>query len=400
MDKRGTRIGRVLSILGILVIVLVGIFAEDSWAQVPTIVSITPADKFYNAPVNAVVTVQFSISMDTTTGWIGLRDEYDNDIAGDFWYRKTVYDNDTLTFRPNQSLRPATHYRVDGIAWSAGGIGINGYNKGFRFSFITKPSSADTTPPTVQTVYPYNGMTGVSTTTKIYCVFSEAMNPSSINSTNITLAGPGISSPSDYTVNYGFENGPVVIRKNNPLAASSTYSVTITTNVKDLRGNWLKEQYQWSFTTGSSDTTAPAVTQTIPANGATEVSPYSYIYAVFSEEMDTDTFNTANISFYDNTGGSGVSIYILEKGEDYVTIIPSYGIQLQNGHNYTLTLGTGVKDLAGNGLSTPYSRSFTVADVGVDSAPILYEGIARDNQIGERWSDGSSRLEALDRCCG
>lgn len=374
MDKMGTKIGRVLSILGVLVIVLVGIFAEDSRAQVPTIVSTTPAANSYNALINTNIKIQFSTSMDTTSFFIGLRDEYGNDIEGSSWWVKTSVTNDTLGFTPSKALRPATHYKVEGSARSAGGIGINGYDKNFQFNFITKPSSADVIPPTIQTVYPYNGMTGASTTTNIYCKFSEAMNPSTINSTNITLVGTGIGGSSDYTINYDFEEGWIKIKKNTPFTASSTYTVTITTNVKDLRGNWLKEQYQWSFTTGSSDTTAPTVTQTIPANGATEVSPYSYIYAVFSEEMDTDTFNTANISLYDNTGGSGVSIYILEKGEDYVTIIPSYGTQLQNGHHYTLTIGTGVKDLAGNGLSTPYTWSFTVADVGVDSAPILYEG--------------------------
>jgi methionine-rich copper-binding protein CopC len=393
MSTKGEKIGKVLRIFVVFFIVVLGFFANSSWAQVPTIVNSTPGDKSWNIPINTTVTMQFSTSMNPNSSWVGLLDEYGNDIDGTWRWNKTVYDNDTITFIPNRALRHATHYRVHGGAWSVGGVGINGYNKNFDFYFMTKPSTADATPPTIQMVYPYNGMTGVSTASMIFCKFSEAMHPPSINSTNITLAGPGISGPSDYSVNYAFETGGVGIKKNTPFTASSTYTVTITTNVKDLRGNWLKEQYQWSFTTGSSDTTAPTVTLTIPTNGATKVSTYPYIYAVFSENMDEGTLNTSNITLYDNTAGSGVSIFILDEEEDWVTFVPVYGTQLQNGHLYIVTIGTGVKDQAGNGLSTPYSWSFTVAGAGVDSDPVLMNGISIYSHVGKRWSSGSTGLE-------
>jgi len=60
--------------------------------------------------------------------------------------------------------------------------------------------------------------------------------------------------------------------------------------------NPLEQQYQWSFTAGAADTTAPTVTQTIPVDGDTLVSDFSMMYAVFSEPMDEATLNADNIT--------------------------------------------------------------------------------------------------------
>ena len=132
--------------------------------------------------------------------------------------------------------------------------------------------------------------------------------------------------------------------------------------MKDLRGNWLKDQYQWSFTTGPADIIPPTVTQTIPANNDTKVSIRPQFHVIFSEEMDDNTLTNTNITLYDNTGGTNVPIDIFWTDNDYVTFGPQSN--LVNGHNYTVTIGTGVKDLAGNGLSAPYTWSFTVARLG------------------------------------
>jgi len=384
MDKMGTRIGR---ILGILVVVLVGIFAEGSWAQPPDIVSTTPGDGSINVLTNTIITVRFSASMDTNVTVVVVKDEYGNKVLGTIQWSTTSLPNDTLRFIPTNTLKPATHYRVNVFGNSTLGEG-----GGFEFYFITKHSTADTTPSTVQAVYPYNGMTGVPIGSSIYIKFSEAMVPWSVTTPgNITLTGPGISGPADYSVFYDFRDGDVEIKKNTPFFPSSTYTVTISTNVKDLRGNWLKNPYQWSFTTGTTETTPPTVTQTIPASGDEKVNVRPQFHVIFSEEMDENTLTTANISLYNNTGGTGVPIDIFETDHDWVTFGPQSN--LVNGHNYTVTIGTGVKDPSGNGLSSPYTWSFTVAEAGVDSDPILNGGLRRDSNWGRRWTDGTTRVE-------
>jgi hypothetical protein len=64
-------------------------------------------------------------------------------------------------------------------------------------------------------------MTGVPVAAEIYCLFSEIMNPSTINNTNITLTGDGIIDPGDYTVFYegeSFEDGAAIVKKNGPFS--------------------------------------------------------------------------------------------------------------------------------------------------------------------------------------
>ena len=186
MEKRKTM--TVLRFFIFLFWILFCLFPGNSWAQPPTIVSQTPTPDSLGNPINTIIRFQFSSSMDTMSSWIGLRDRYDNEIEGNVFWSNTVHDNDTLTFIPTNALRPAMVYEIEGSAWSVGAIS---FNIGLWDNYFgTKPSTADTTPPTVETVYPYSGMTGAPVTAEVICVFSKVMNPSTINSTNITLSGP------------------------------------------------------------------------------------------------------------------------------------------------------------------------------------------------------------------
>src|SRR6185436_7427832 len=68
------------------------------------------------------------------------------------------------------------------------------------------------------------------------------------------------------------------------------------TGARDLAGNALFTAFSWSFTTGATpDTTAPSVSATVPANGATAVPINQTINATFSEPMDPLTINTASL---------------------------------------------------------------------------------------------------------
>ena len=67
-----------------------------------------------------------------------------------------------------------------------------------------------------------------------------------------------------------------------PLTANTTYTGTIKSTVKDLKGNSLQGNYVWTFTTGA----IPTVTSTDPLNSATGVLFNKVVKAVFSEAMD------------------------------------------------------------------------------------------------------------------
>jgi hypothetical protein len=118
----------------------------------------------------------------------------------------------------------------------------------------------DTTAPTVTAVTPDNSATGVAVNTNVTGTFSEAMDAATINGTNVTLknaAGAAVSAG----VAYDATSRTVTLNPNADLAASTTYTASIGTGVKDASGNALAAAKTWSFTTAA--TAGGGTTQTI-----------------------------------------------------------------------------------------------------------------------------------------
>jgi len=80
--------------------------------------------------------------------------------------------------------------------------------------------------------------------------FSEAMNPSTINTTTFTLAGPGAAAVTG-TVTYDAPSHVATFTPAANLALSTLYTATITTGAQDLFGNPLASDFVWTFTTAA-----------------------------------------------------------------------------------------------------------------------------------------------------
>jgi hypothetical protein len=123
--------------------------------------------------------------------------------------------------------------------------------------------ASDATPPTVTSVTPANGTTGVSAATAVTATFSEAINAATLTSTgNFVLRDPAnVVVPG--TVSYNASTRVGTLAPSTALAASTTYTATIlggTNGVKDLAGNALASNVVWSFTTASAITTVGLTT--------------------------------------------------------------------------------------------------------------------------------------------
>ena len=105
----------------------------------------------------------------------------------------------------------------------------------------------DTTPPTIISVSPTGGATGVVITTTISATFSEAMNEAS--------AKAAFSITPDVAGTFSWVWNTMTFTPDANLAYSTKYTVTIGTDAQDLAGNPMASAYSWSFTTES----APAV---------------------------------------------------------------------------------------------------------------------------------------------
>lgn len=225
-------------------------------------------------------------------------------------------------------------------------------------------SGPDVTRPTVSSTNPIAGDPDVEVNTKVVAYFSEAMVPSTINSTTLSVTGPG-TSPVSGIVSYDVTNHAAIFVPSVPFAFLTDFTVTITTGVQDLAGNSMAMVYVWTFDTGmTTDTTRPTVTSTIPADGATNVPVTTKVTALFSEQMDSLTITAATFTFTLQQGTTSItgSVVCPSPGTS-ATFIPED--RLEDDTVYTATVTTGVKDLAGNALLMNFVWSFTTGSVAI-----------------------------------
>ena len=104
---------------------------------------------------------------------------------------------------------------------------------------------------------------------------------------------------------------------------------------------------------GGTDTTAPTIVSTSPANGATSVPRTATLSVTFSENLDSASVTNAAFSF-DN----GVTGTIVVNGA-VATLTPSPVLPAST--TVTGTLSTAIKDRAGNPLAAPVAFQFTTA---------------------------------------
>lgn len=104
---------------------------------------------------------------------------------------------------------------------------------------------------------------------------------------------------------------------------------------------------------GGTDTTAPTVVSTSPANGATGVPRTAVIRVTFSENLDSASVTNAAFSF-----NNGVTGTIVVSGA-VATLTPTPSLPAST--TITGTLSTAIKDRAGNPLAAPVTFQFTTA---------------------------------------
>jgi hypothetical protein len=149
------------------------------------------------------------------------------------------------------------------------------------------------------------------------------------------------------------------------LEFSTTYIATITNGVKDLAGNHMARDYQWSFTTEEAaptiiDTTPPQIISTEPTDLARDVSITASITAKFSEEMNSFTINAGTFIVKDIQNNDVVGTVSL--GDNGKIAIFHPNSDLVSSTSYIATITNGVKDLAGNHMEADHKWSFTTKE--------------------------------------
>ena len=315
----------------------------------PKVSSTNPPDDAADVAVNTAITATFSEAMDAST--ITTAAFLVNDGTGDIAGTVTCSDT-TAKFKPEENLGYDITYTVTvtaGIKDLAG----NALDTDYTWSF-TAGSPPDITPPEVSFSAPANDATDVAVNANITATFSEAMDASSITTATF-LVNDGTSNIAG-TVTYS--DTTAKFSPGADLADNTVYTGTITTGVKDLTGNALEADYTWTFTAGSAaDITPPEVSSAVPANDATDVAVNSNITATFSETMDASTVTTA--TFFADDGADNIAGTVTYS-DMTATFVPEEAFAYET--TYTVTITTGVMDLAGNALEADYTWSFTTTE--------------------------------------
>ena len=170
----------------------------------------------------------------------------------------------TAVFTPSAPLAANTTYTatLSTAATNASGGPLAGNqaalpaSSNYVWSFTTGSTPA-TSAPTLTLANPADQATDVALNASVGATFSAAMNPLTLTTATFTLqpSGPPVGPALTGAVAYDALTRVATLTPSSPLAASTTYTVTISNAATDLNGNPLTAgavPNPWTFTTGTS----------------------------------------------------------------------------------------------------------------------------------------------------
>jgi hypothetical protein len=331
----------------------------------PTVTAITPLNLATGVGFNTAIVAMFDEAMDSTTmngSTFTLASGCAPSgalVGGGVTYNPI---NNIITLTPTSPLAPLTCFTVT-VTTGAKNLADVPMAANFVWTFTTG-AAPDLTAPTVISTIPLNLATNVPLNQAVTATFSKAMLDTTINTTTFTLAQGG--TPVLGVVSYVAGSDTAIFTPNSNLAISTLYTATITTGASDLSGNFMVSPYVWTFTTAAPLLTAPTVLSTNPVSNAVGVCTNA-INATFSTAMNAATINTG--TFLVTTAGNPVLGTIsMDVTNTIATFTPL--ANLAPSTTYTVTITTGVEDLALTPLAVADTWSFTTGTAAA-CAPVV-----------------------------
>ena len=221
----------------------------------PTVTSQSPAQDAV-AAINTQVTATFSEEM--TPGSVTVSSFTLKTTSGDVPVEGSVayaVGARTATFTPASPLASNTQYTAT-VSTVATDLAANPLAANKIWTFSTA-DVLDTTPPTVTLTNPVSDGTAVCLNKTVNATFSEAMDPLTLTTTQLTLApSSSLSTPVTAVISYDAGTQTVSINPSANLLPSTAYTATVlsgATGVKDLASNAMVANKVWQFTTGTSE---------------------------------------------------------------------------------------------------------------------------------------------------
>ncbi|HNW35960.1 MAG TPA: Ig-like domain-containing protein, partial [Candidatus Ozemobacteraceae bacterium] len=314
----------------------------------PTILSVAPREGSSGIPRNTPIELTFSEAMKRTSVESSV---LVTPSSGGLSYAWNA-DGTILTIKPATGW-PADSQITLSIGTNAADSSGNGLAAQFNLAFRSSALQA----PELAASIPVSGSTGVGRTAPLTLAFTQPMMKSSLTEalsiTPAPAAGISIAWSSDATV--------ATVTPSPSWANAAEITVKLGNAAKSTTGVSLPATATIVFST--SDTEPPAVVSLVPANGATRVSPTASFTISFTEPMNEADVRGA-ISLSPAAPGS-LRSRMRDSGRQFEF---SWSQSLTDLTAYTLTIGTGARDKAGNALLQVVSSRFTTTDT---TSPVI-----------------------------
>jgi hypothetical protein len=326
----------------------------------PAVSSTGIANAATGVPVNLKIAAFFSEAMAPATINAGsfTLTQGTTPVAG-----TVTYVGGAATFNPSAALAANTAYTA-AISTAAKDLAGNAMASAYAWSFTTGagPQSAS---PTVSQTAPASAAVNVALNGQIAVIFSEAMDPATINTANFTLQIPGVSNIAGTVSDNG---ATATFTPSVNLLPDTLYTATLSTGITNLAGTALASNYVWSFYPGAiTYSTAPTVSSSIPANQASAVPINSKVAVAFNQAMNAASVSNANFTLA-GPGAAAVAGLVNVTG-NVATFAPATSLLPNTA--YVATIAAGATNLAGNATPANYQFGFTTGATASATTPAV-----------------------------
>ncbi len=326
----------------------------------PSVNSFTPLNGASNIAVNTPIVITFSAAVNPLT----VNSSSIQVAAGGTQVEGTyTVSGSTVTFTPATPLPGSSSIRTY-VNYSTYVQDLAGNNASTASATFTTAATLDTSAPTVLSVAPANGQTGIGQNGQIVITFSKSMNPSTLTSATIALLAQDVTQ--SFSTSISADNSTLTLYNLN-LPASTVLTLSIS-GATDISGNVLAN-FTSQFTTAAAfDTSHAAVISQRPGNGATAVpTSASPVVLFLNKPLSSSSINGGSFQVTQNGQLVAGTIALVGNGQT-IEFTPSSAFT--NGALVQVFLDSNAVDLSGNTV-TAYKGSFTIAGTAASTAPAI-----------------------------
>ncbi|MFT6986287.1 MAG: hypothetical protein ACJAT7_002119 [Psychromonas sp.] len=230
------------------------IWSFTSGRTIPTVTLTNPLDSETDVAINHNLVATFSEPMNISTLDVSSFTLSAPDAVAVIGTVSFDVASNSAMFQPDFDLSAETLYTatITTAAMSSTGMPLA---SDYSWSFTTIPAP-DITAPTVVSTNPLDTATDFPLNRNLIVEFSEALDPSTINSSSFIITD-GVTQVDGDLV---YEGTSVSFNPTDDLAANTEYTATLTTEITDLAiiANPLASDYVWRFTTSAIAAQGPA----------------------------------------------------------------------------------------------------------------------------------------------